>query len=200
MQACLHVYMLNIAISAYTHVYLVEFSSNPLHQIQPIHILKVNYLRSVSMVAGCPRTVSPPPEEVVVLGREMVEWVLLNKPIHLSQWYSGYKQILYKDWKALIQLKEFLPYYEQALGVIGLNYLAKNSEVEPNLKQRWLRVYFKDLREEEDETARYNSELRREEAKKVDDTSVAHLTALMAQIESLQSNRSIDSNNISIDK
>lgn len=192
--------MLNIAISVYIRVYRVQLSCNPLHQIHSIHILKVNYLWSVFMVAGCPRTVSPPVAEVKVLGKEMVEWVLLNKPIHLSQWYSGYKHILYKDWKALIQLKEFLPYYEEALSIIGLNYLAKNSEVEPNLKQRWLRVYFKDLRDEEDATARYNSELRREEAKKVDDTSLAHLNALMNQVASLQSNRNIDSSSISSDK
>ncbi len=102
------------------------------------------------MVAGAPRTHTPPKDEMIALGKEMVEWVEKNDPLHLSQWYKGQKMIIYKDWKSFIQKEEFIPYYEQALNIIGVKYLDKRSNVKDNISQRWLRVYFADLRDQED--------------------------------------------------
>jgi hypothetical protein len=102
------------------------------------------------MVAGAPRTVSPPPDEMIQLGKDMLEWVIKNEPMHLSQWYCGVKHFEFKDWEAMRKLPEFVTYYEQALSTIGLQYLKKDSNIEPSLKQRWARVYFKDLRNSED--------------------------------------------------
>ena len=105
------------------------------------------------MTAGRPRTTSLPPPEMVELGKEMVAWVIDNEPIHLSQWYSRVKHFTYAQWDAMTQVPEFLPYYEEALQIVGLQYLARNSEIEPSLKHRWARVYFKDLRHAEDRDA-----------------------------------------------
>jgi hypothetical protein len=115
------------------------------------------------MVAGCPRTVSDSPEENIELGEKMIQWVTENNPIHLSQWYSLEMFFTYNEWKTLIKRKEFIPYYEKALYLVGLKYLDKTSNIREGISQRWQRVYFKDLKEEEDETAKMNSDLRKEE-------------------------------------
>lgn len=100
---------------------------------------------------GRPRTTSFPPEEMIKLGEEMIDWVKKNNPLHLSEWYSVHKGFIYKDWKAFIQLPEFLPYYEKAINIVGRQYLDKNSNIREGVSQRFLRFYFRDLKEEEDE-------------------------------------------------
>ena len=121
--------------------------------------------------SGAPRTVSPPVGELAELGIEMIEWVKINNPIHLSMWWGGQKFILESVWRAMCECKEFLPYYEEALRLVGYNYLFQDSGIEPSIKQRWLRVYFKDLKRNEDETARFNADLRKDEKEAVSNLS-----------------------------
>jgi len=106
------------------------------------------------MPAGRPRTVSFEPEEMIKLGEEMVEWIKLNKPLHISKWYSIEKELLYSEWETMIKRPEFVRYYERAMQLIGEQYLDKNSNVREGASQRWQRVYFKDLKKEEDQTRR----------------------------------------------
>lgn len=110
------------------------------------------------MPAGTPRTVSLPPDEMIALGKEMIKWVIENDPIHLSEFYFGVKHYEYSKWDAMTQRPEFLPYYQQALAIIGYKYLRKDSPIEPSLKHRWQRVYFKDLKKSEDQDANDASE------------------------------------------
>ncbi len=113
------------------------------------------------MVAGCPRTVSPPPDECEKLGQELIKWIEdSDDALHLSQWYSKVKKMTFKQWDTLCQRKEFIPYYEEALQTIGLKYLTKDSSVEPGIKQRWIRLYFRDLAKMEDEKAAYLASLK----------------------------------------
>lgn len=150
------------------------------------------------MAGGRPRTVCPEHDELIALGEEMLDWLTHHpEALHVSEWYSIEKFIVEKVWELMIGKPEFSGYYEKAKRIIGKKYLDKSSNVREGISQRWQRVYFKDLREEENETAKYNSDLRKEEAKKSDDAAAAHLQALMAQIQSLQSSRSSDSSNIS---
>ena len=125
---------------------------------------------------GRPRTTSPDDDGLIKLGQEMVEWVKQNDPIHLSQWYSIEKGILYKEWKCIIQHAAFLPYYEKALLLIGQKYLLKDSPIEPNLKQRWQRVYFKELKEEEDETKEFEAQLKKDTEEKKQQSITINLT------------------------
>jgi hypothetical protein len=101
-----------------------------------------------------PRTVSLEPEEMIKLGEEMVEWVIENKPIHLSMWYTQLKDFTDNEWNAMRQIPEFLHYYTKALKLVGYGYLDKDSKVDSKLKDRWQRVYFKDLRDQEDQDAK----------------------------------------------
>lgn len=116
------------------------------------------------MPAGCPRTVSFEPKEMIALGKEMLEWVK-NHPdiLHLSEWYTIEKMFTYKQWKTFKDREEFMPYYEASLKLIGRKYIDKTSNVRDSISHRWQRVYFADLREEEDETARFNQSLKDEQ-------------------------------------
>lgn len=119
-----------------------------------------------TMAGGRPRTVIPEPDEMIKLGEEMVEWVERNQPLHLSEWWSIEKFIVSKVWECMQVAPEFFPYYERALRIIGKQYLDKTSNVREGVSQRWQRVYFKDLRKEEDETSRYLQSLKLEELEK----------------------------------
>ena len=103
--------------------------------------------------SGAPRVFSLPPEEMIALGEEMIKWILENNPIHLTQWWAIHKNFTDRQWDAMRHIEEFVPYYQKALKIIGLQYLQKNSEIEPSLKHRWQRVYFKDLKRCEDADA-----------------------------------------------
>ena len=119
------------------------------------------------MTSGRLRTVSFSDEEMIELGKEMVSYVKKNKKtiLHLSEWYTIEKGFIYREWKTFIQKEEFLPYYEQALKLIGIKYVDKSSNVRDGISNRWQRVYFDDLREKEDIDADAN-ELRKASALK----------------------------------
>src|ERR1700733_6945373 len=106
-----------------------------------------------------PRTTSLSDEEMIALGQEMISWLKTREEetLHLSEWYTIEKMFLYEEWKCFIRMEVFRPYYEQALKIVGKKYLDKNSSVNPSISQRWQRVYFKDLREEEDEQAKFEA-------------------------------------------
>jgi len=116
---------------------------------------------------GRPRVTSFTEEEMIALGEEMVAYVKENQKtiLHLSEWYTIEKGFIYAEWKAFIQKPEFLPYYEQALKIVGLKYVSKNSNVRDSISQRWQRIYFRDLKEGEDDDADAN-ELRKASALK----------------------------------
>lgn len=111
---------------------------------------------------GRPRTTMPPDEEIIKLGKEMVEWVKNNKPSHLSEWYVLEKGILRKDFKEhYIRCEAFRPYYEQAMVIIGKRYNECDGIV-PGIAQRWMRIYFPDLMHQENEDAIFNAKIKSE--------------------------------------
>lgn len=116
---------------------------------------------------GCPRTVSFSPEEMIKLGEEMVKWVKEHPNIlHLSEWYTIEKMFTYNQWKTFLQRQEFVPYYEIALKLVGKKYLDKTSNVRDNISHRWLRIYYKDLKDQEDEDKKYEASLKNESDQK----------------------------------
>ncbi len=115
-----------------------------------------------------PRTTSFTPEEMIELGEEMIKWVKEHDPIHLSQWYTIEKGYTYNEWKQFITKPEFHPYYEKALKMVGMKYLdGESKKIKQGIAERWQRVYFKDLREEEDETVVFKANVANQQDKKV---------------------------------
>jgi hypothetical protein len=135
------------------------------------------------MPAGRPRTVSLPPDEMIKLGKEMIEWVKNNNPLHLSQWYCIEKGYTDSEWDTMHVAPEFFPYYEKALKMVGIQYLAKDSNVDSNIKQRWQRVYFKDLKKSEDEKTRHDLEAKAKVGKETEDVATKLANALNKFIE-----------------
>ena len=119
------------------------------------------------MPGGRPRSTSFSEKEMIELGKEMVAYVKENQKtiLHLSEWYTIEKGFIYNEWKTFILRLEFIPYYEQALKIVGLKYVSKNSNVRDSISQRWQRIYFRDLKEGEDDDADAN-ELRKASALK----------------------------------
>ena len=101
------------------------------------------------MPAGRPRTVSLSKEEMIDLGKEMVNWVEEHKPLHLSKWYSIHKMFTYNEWDAMTRIPEFLPYYEKALSLVKEKYI--DGTIAPAIANRFLRRYYKEVKDEEDE-------------------------------------------------
>lgn len=132
------------------------------------------------MAGGRPRTVSLEPDEMIKLGEEMLTWVKDNQPLHISHWYSIEMFIPDNTWDTMIKREEFVPYYEKALKIIGIQYLDKNSNVREGASQRWQRVYFRDLRKQEDEDLVFKSNLDKEGEKK-------DLAVIEAKIDSMTS-------------
>ncbi len=109
-----------------------------------------------------PRTISPSPPEMIELGEEMIKWVTQNNPTNLSHWYVLEKGISRRDFKDLYKkCAEFLPYYEQAMALIGKRYLECEG-INPGIAQRWQRIYFPDLMDQENEDASFNAKIKAE--------------------------------------
>lgn len=149
------------------------------------------------MAGGRPRTTSLPKNEMVQLGKEMVAWVRANNPIHLKQWYSLEKRFTYNQWKTMQELPEFLPYYEEALNLVSLNYI--NGTIHPSIAQRWQRIYFKDLKVQEDEDAKFEASLKNAEGDQVPENVLSSLESILSLMRSRQSARKIDDRSINND-
>lgn len=149
-----------------------------------------------------PRSVSLEPDEMVALGEEMIQWVSKHPEIlHLSQWYSIEKMFTEKQWEAMQQMAEFLPYYERALKMVGLKYLDKTSNVREGISQRWQRIYFRDLRKQEDADLDAASERAQKVAQSswTPEMQQKH-DAFINQMQSLSSKENIDCNSTNNDK
>jgi len=109
------------------------------------------------MPAGAPRTVSLSIEEMEELGKELLEWVLIEKGedekyprSRFAQFYSIKKMIPRKSWKAFIQLPEFLPYYEAAQAILAQRCMDQDV-MEKSFGHRFLRLYERDVVEDEND-------------------------------------------------
>ncbi len=113
---------------------------------------------------GAPRTVSPPPEECIKLGEDLFLWLSekTKEPrLLLGQWWCLKQKMLRSQWNALKQVKEFLPYYEAAQQFMALKCL--DGTIKEGFAQRYLRLYDRELVEEENEKAKFDAELRKPE-------------------------------------
>lgn len=112
---------------------------------------------------GRPRTSSPTPEECIKLGEDLVKWATEETKewrCLFQQWYSLKQGILRNDWKALIKTDEFRPYYEKAQSALAMR--AVDGTMKEGFGQRYLRLYDRELTEEENENKKFESELRKD--------------------------------------
>lgn len=120
------------------------------------------------MPAGRPRNAEPlSEEETIKLGQELVAWATYadtpkpkktDKRVCMSSFYSLKKMILRKDWKTIVQRREFLPYYESAQAALAENI--NNDMVKEGYGNRYLRLVQRDLVEEENEHAKFMAQIK----------------------------------------
>lgn len=111
------------------------------------------------MPAGRPRTVTPEPEELEKLGKELLEWA--SKPLEegefpghrcrFAQWYSLLHNILDKEWEYMIVKPEFKGYYEKARVHLSNRFIQSGHEgqIKEKLAHRFMHTYFPETRKED---------------------------------------------------
>jgi len=110
---------------------------------------------------GRPRLAEWPENKTVALGEELLGWLRRKENadvVHLSEFYSGLKDISRSQWHTLRQRPEFLHYYEMALEMVGC-LIIRNKDIPTAYGSRFLAIYFKDLREHEREIKREEIEM-----------------------------------------
>lgn len=110
---------------------------------------------------GAPRTTCPSKEECIELGKDLVEWATEEtKEIRTAFcfWYGLKHGILFKTWKLMKQKDEFRPYYERARAALAQKMHVQ--ELEKGMSHRYIRMYDRDLTENEDEKVKYDAEVK----------------------------------------
>lgn len=111
------------------------------------------------MSTGRPRTASFESEEMIKLGKDLVEWATEEtKDIRTSFcfWYGLKHGILLKTWKLMKQREDFRPYYERARAALAKKL--HTQELEKGMSHRYIRMYDQELSENEDEKVKYDAE------------------------------------------
>lgn len=105
---------------------------------------------------GRPRTAIPEKEELIELGKQLVEWASKknqkNEPIRVRfcDWYTD-QGFIRKQWEHMREKPEFQWYYEKARSLMALRYV--DGTVNQSIAHRYLRMYDPELRDDEDKSA-----------------------------------------------
>jgi hypothetical protein len=101
---------------------------------------------------GRPRTAIPEKEELIELGKELVEWASgqnqKGQPIRVRfcDWYTD-QGFVRKQWELFRDHPDFKWYYEKARSLMALRYV--DGTVNQSIAHRYLRIYDPELRDEE---------------------------------------------------
>lgn len=104
------------------------------------------------MPAGRPRTSSPEKEELIELGKDLVNWASekANKGeplrVRFCDWYTD-KGFIRKQWEDFRDKEEFSWYYEKARSIMCNRYI--DGTVNQSIAHRYLRIYDPELRDSE---------------------------------------------------
>lgn len=128
---------------------------------------------AIGNTGGRPRYTSPSPEEVIKLGEDLVQWATeptSEKRTAWSFWYCLKHGMIQTQFKALKNLEEFKPYYEIARSAMAQKI--HNEELEKGMAHRYVRMYDRELAEEEDQTKRDDADIKRMSDEQVQDLLV----------------------------
>jgi hypothetical protein len=105
------------------------------------------------MPAGRPRSAIPEKDELIQLGKKLVEWASgkqkKGEPIRVRfcDWYTE-EGFVRKQWEHMREKPEFQWYYERARSILALRYV--DGTVNQSIAHRYLRMYDPEVRDEED--------------------------------------------------
>lgn len=133
---------------------------------------------------GRPRSQCPEKNELIELGKDLVEWASepnQNKRLRFCDWYLP-KGFIRKQWEHMTEKPEFQWYYQQARAFLGIKYM--DNTVNPSIAHRFLRIYIPEVKEEEDSTKAYESELRsKEKITDINNDMAAAISSLAAAMQ-----------------
>ncbi len=121
---------------------------------------------------GAPRTVTPEKDELIELGKELLEWAEDTSQelrYHLNQWYTLKHGFTKKEWDCMCDKPEFKAYHDQARVALAARYV--DSSIHPSIAQRFLRLYFPDLVKSENDLLKLKSDLTKEENDRLSNTT-----------------------------
>lgn len=110
---------------------------------------------------GRPRTI-PEDEELVELGKELVEWAHEKTDewrVRWAEWYTA-KGFIRKQWDRMIDTPSFRVYYERAQCGLAKKFL--NGTVNQSLAHRFLRIYCPEVAAEEDKVKENDLRIKKE--------------------------------------
>ena len=136
--------------------------------------------------SGRHRTTTPEDPELEELGQEMVAWATEKTRefrAHIKQWYSLEKGFTKKQFDLMIEKPIFQEYYEKAMAAIAIRYL--DGTVNQSIAQRFLRLYFPDLREEENDLLKLKAEIGKKKEEETQDDLARKLVEAIKDSEKL---------------
>lgn len=143
------------------------------------------------MAGGRPRTTTPPVNELIELGKELVKWATeeiepKDRPyrFRFAQWYSLKKGILDKEWDLMVQKDEFRGYYEKAR--VALSLRLTDGTIKDSLAHRFLRSYCQEVRQEENQTSIFNADLKAEKEIQTEEISKTDHENLIMENQALR--------------
>lgn len=117
---------------------------------------------------GRPRTLIPQKDELIELGKDLVDWASKQHKkgdpirVRFCDWYTD-RGFIRKQWEEFRDKPEFAWYYEKARSIMASRYV--DGTVNHSIAHRYLRIYDPELKDEEDKDAADN-ELRKASALK----------------------------------
>lgn len=106
--------------------------------------------------SGRPRTVIPEKEELIELGKDLVQWAAAKQQkgepirVRFCDWYTD-RGFIRKQWEEFRDKPEFSWYYEKARSLMALRYV--DGTVNQSIAHRYLRIYDPEMKDEEDKDA-----------------------------------------------
>jgi hypothetical protein len=105
------------------------------------------------MAGGRPRTSSPEKEELIELGKDLVQWASQQSEkgapirVRFCDWYTD-QGFIRSQWEDFRDKPEFSWYYEKARSLMALRYI--DGTVNQSIAHRYLRIYDPEMRDSED--------------------------------------------------
>lgn len=135
---------------------------------------------------GRVRTSSPDDEELEKLGQELVQWA--TEPTselryHINQFWLLEKKLSRESLKRARTNPVYRPYHDQAKAALANRYV--DGSINPSIAQRFLRLYFDDLREEEDYQVRLKAELQRMQKEEDNEQRIDEIRKALKELESI---------------
>ena len=107
-----------------------------------------------------PRTSVPEKEELIELGKDLLEWASEKKKGELRcrwcEWYAKKHFFIRSQWKKMIDKEEFRPYYETAQAYLAEKWI--DGTINQSIAHRYLAIYDPELKEHEISLANEDAE------------------------------------------